>query len=74
MLLVAKFQDESTLIWYYGKDEKQLELCHVSRIIPGQRTVSIINDFLHMWRCLCESLFFTAILFHIIAEYFKLTN
>ncbi|KAI3467365.1 hypothetical protein Pfo_024028 [Paulownia fortunei] len=30
--------DESTLIWYYGKDEKQLELRHVSRIIPGQRT------------------------------------
>ncbi|KAH6755431.1 Regulator of chromosome condensation family with FYVE zinc finger domain-containing protein [Perilla frutescens var. hirtella] len=31
--------DESTLIWYYGKDEKHLELRHVSRIIPGQRTV-----------------------------------
>ncbi|XP_058195899.1 PH, RCC1 and FYVE domains-containing protein 1-like isoform X1 [Rhododendron vialii] len=30
--------DESRLIWYYGKDEKQLELSHVSRIIPGQRT------------------------------------
>ncbi|KAL3654223.1 hypothetical protein CASFOL_003904 [Castilleja foliolosa] len=30
--------DESTLIWYYGKDEKQLELRHVTRIIPGQRT------------------------------------
>ncbi|KAL6547123.1 hypothetical protein OROMI_022844 [Orobanche minor] len=30
--------DESTLIWYYGKDEKQLDLRHVSRIIPGQRT------------------------------------
>ncbi|KAG8366334.1 hypothetical protein BUALT_Bualt17G0069000 [Buddleja alternifolia] len=30
--------DESTLIWYYGKDEKHLELRHVSRIIPGQRT------------------------------------
>ncbi|PIN00158.1 putative protein, contains RCC1 domain [Handroanthus impetiginosus] len=30
--------DETTLIWYYGKDEKQLELRHVSRIIPGQRT------------------------------------
>ncbi|KAK3003630.1 hypothetical protein RJ639_019629, partial [Escallonia herrerae] len=30
--------DESTLIWYYGKEEKQLELRHVSRIIPGQRT------------------------------------
>ncbi|PIA62631.1 hypothetical protein AQUCO_00200561v1 [Aquilegia coerulea] len=32
------FQDESTLIWYSGKDEKQLKLSHVSRIIPGQRT------------------------------------
>ncbi|PIN24088.1 putative protein, contains RCC1 domain [Handroanthus impetiginosus] len=30
--------DESKLIWYYGKDEKQLELRNVSRIIPGQRT------------------------------------
>ncbi|GFS32266.1 regulator of chromosome condensation (RCC1) family with FYVE zinc finger domain-containing protein [Actinidia rufa] len=30
--------DESALIWYYGKEEKQLELCHVTRIIPGQRT------------------------------------
>ncbi|XP_059648858.1 PH, RCC1 and FYVE domains-containing protein 1-like isoform X2 [Cornus florida] len=30
--------DESMLIWYYGKEEKHLELRHVSRIIPGQRT------------------------------------
>ncbi|CAN4081244.1 unnamed protein product [Withania somnifera] len=30
--------DESALIWYHNKEEKQLELCHVSRIIPGQRT------------------------------------
>lgn len=30
--------DESKLIWYFGKEEKQLELCHVSKIIPGQRT------------------------------------
>ncbi|KAL1551014.1 PH, RCC1 and FYVE domains-containing protein 1-like [Salvia divinorum] len=30
--------DESTLIWYYGKDEKRLDLRYVSRIIPGQRT------------------------------------
>ncbi|GAV62006.1 RCC1 domain-containing protein/FYVE domain-containing protein/BRX domain-containing protein/Mcp5_PH domain-containing protein/BRX_N domain-containing protein [Cephalotus follicularis] len=30
--------DESTLIWYSGKEEKQLKLSHVSRIIPGQRT------------------------------------
>ncbi|CAI0402042.1 unnamed protein product, partial [Linum tenue] len=30
--------DESTLIWYSGKDEKQLKLCQVTKIIPGQRT------------------------------------
>ncbi|KAL7163909.1 hypothetical protein ACSBR2_039929 [Camellia fascicularis] len=30
--------DESALIWYYGKAEKRLELCLVSRIVPGQRT------------------------------------
>lgn len=34
-------QDESAVIWYHDKEEKQLELCHVSRIIPGQRTVSL---------------------------------
>ncbi|KAK1258524.1 hypothetical protein QJS04_geneDACA014853 [Acorus gramineus] len=31
-------EDESTLIWYSGKEEKQLKISHVSRIIPGQRT------------------------------------
>ncbi|KAL7192137.1 hypothetical protein ACSBR2_024057 [Camellia fascicularis] len=31
--------DETVLIWYDGKEEKQLKLSHVSRIIPGQRTV-----------------------------------
>lgn len=46
--LLAKFQDESTLLWYYGKDEKQLDLRQILRIIPGQRTVSL----------LCLSLFF----------------
>ncbi|KAG8085423.1 hypothetical protein GUJ93_ZPchr0010g9979 [Zizania palustris] len=30
--------DESVLIWFSGKEEKQLRLSHVSRIIPGQRT------------------------------------
>ncbi|KAG9154734.1 hypothetical protein Leryth_014229 [Lithospermum erythrorhizon] len=30
--------DETTLIWYVGKEEKQLHLNHVSKIIPGQRT------------------------------------
>lgn len=33
-------QDETTLVWYIGKEEKKLRLIHVSRIIPGQRTVS----------------------------------
>lgn len=33
------FQDETLLIWFAGKEEKQLKLSHVSRIIPGQRTV-----------------------------------
>lgn len=36
------FQDESILIWFSGKEEKHLKLSHVSRIIPGQRTVSSI--------------------------------
>ncbi|CAA0822285.1 Regulator of chromosome condensation (RCC1) family with FYVE zinc finger domain [Striga hermonthica] len=30
--------DETALIWCYGKDERQLELRRVSRIVPGQRT------------------------------------
>ncbi|XP_042470728.1 PH, RCC1 and FYVE domains-containing protein 1-like isoform X1 [Zingiber officinale] len=30
--------DEATLIWYSGRDEKQLKLSQVSKIIPGQRT------------------------------------
>ncbi|KAI0507018.1 hypothetical protein KFK09_013136 [Dendrobium nobile] len=30
--------DEISLIWYAGKDEKQLVLKSVSKIIPGQRT------------------------------------
>lgn len=38
-------QDESVLIWYSGKKEKQLKLSQVTRIIPGQRTVSV----LHIW-------------------------
>ena len=33
------FQDESVLVWYSGKDEKQLKISQVSKIIPGQRTV-----------------------------------
>ncbi|KAK1551946.1 hypothetical protein Q3G72_007783 [Acer saccharum] len=30
--------DESMLIWYSGKDERQLKLSQISKIIPGQRT------------------------------------
>lgn len=30
--------DESTLIWYSGKEPKQVKLNQVSKIIPGQRT------------------------------------
>ncbi|KAK4356491.1 hypothetical protein RND71_025462 [Anisodus tanguticus] len=30
--------DESSLIWFSGKEEKHLKLSHVSRIISGQRT------------------------------------
>lgn len=37
------FQDESVLIWYSGKEEKQLKISNVSRIIPGQRTVSFYS-------------------------------
>ncbi|KAG7022112.1 hypothetical protein SDJN02_15841, partial [Cucurbita argyrosperma subsp. argyrosperma] len=33
--------DESVLIWFSGKEEKHLKLSHVSRIISGQRTVSL---------------------------------
>lgn len=38
------FQDESMLIWFSGKEEKQLKLSNVSRIIPGQRTVSFYKS------------------------------
>ncbi|KAK4741385.1 hypothetical protein SAY87_024973 [Trapa incisa] len=30
--------DESSLIWHSGKEERKIKLCQVSRIIPGQRT------------------------------------
>ncbi|TXG50460.1 hypothetical protein EZV62_022984 [Acer yangbiense] len=30
--------DAKLLIWYSGKEEKQVKLSHISRIIPGQRT------------------------------------
>ncbi|CAN4088478.1 unnamed protein product [Withania somnifera] len=32
--------DETRLIWYVGKEEKELQLSQVSKIIPGQRTAN----------------------------------
>jgi len=40
-LIFLFFQDESVLIWFSGKEEKRLKLTNVSRIISGQRTVSL---------------------------------
>lgn len=37
-------QDETTLIWYSHGEERNLKLSSVSRIIPGQRTVSNAVD------------------------------
>ncbi|CAH2066418.1 unnamed protein product [Thlaspi arvense] len=33
-------QDESTLVWYSDKEEKQIKLSQVLRIVPGQRTAT----------------------------------
>ncbi|XP_020080536.1 uncharacterized protein LOC109704181 isoform X2 [Ananas comosus] len=41
--------DESVLIWYSGKDEKQLRLNQVSKIIPGQRTICKDKDEAEVW-------------------------
>ncbi|XP_043691587.1 PH, RCC1 and FYVE domains-containing protein 1-like isoform X2 [Telopea speciosissima] len=41
--------DESVLIWYSGKEEKHLKLSHVSRIIPGQRTICKDKDEAEAW-------------------------
>ncbi|KAL2515900.1 Regulator of chromosome condensation (RCC1) family with FYVE zinc finger domain [Forsythia ovata] len=35
-------KDETTIIWYSGRKEKQLRLNQVSRVIPGQRTVLLL--------------------------------
>ncbi|CAA7016459.1 unnamed protein product [Microthlaspi erraticum] len=32
--------DESTLVWYSGKEEKQIKISQVQRIVPGQRTAT----------------------------------
>ncbi|XP_010246209.1 PREDICTED: uncharacterized protein LOC104589558 isoform X2 [Nelumbo nucifera] len=36
--------DEKLLIWYSGKEEKQLRLTSVTKIIPGQRTVNFLRQ------------------------------
>ncbi|XP_022764769.1 PH, RCC1 and FYVE domains-containing protein 1-like isoform X2 [Durio zibethinus] len=41
--------DESVLIWISGKEEKCLKLSHVSRIIPGQRTICKDKDEAEVW-------------------------
>lgn len=37
---ILQFKDESSLIWISSSGERSLKLASVSRIIPGQRTVS----------------------------------
>jgi hypothetical protein len=39
-LLFFSLQDETVLVWYSHSKEKCLKLSAVSKIIPGQRTVS----------------------------------
>ncbi|CAN0925961.1 PH, RCC1 and FYVE domains-containing protein 1 [Linum grandiflorum] len=41
--------DESSLIWYSGKDEKQVKLNQVTKIIPGQRTICKDKDEADVW-------------------------
>jgi hypothetical protein len=40
-------QDETALIWYSHKKEKFLRLSSVSKVIPGQRTVSLLLSVLN---------------------------
>ncbi|KAK3226730.1 hypothetical protein Dsin_006592 [Dipteronia sinensis] len=42
-------KDEKLLIWYSGKEEKQVKLSHISRIIPGQRTICKDRDEAELW-------------------------
>ncbi|ONK75455.1 uncharacterized protein A4U43_C03F17020 [Asparagus officinalis] len=41
--------DETALIWYVGKSEKQLILNQVSKIIPGQRTICKDKEEAEVW-------------------------
>jgi hypothetical protein len=47
------FQDESVLIWLSEKEEKHLKLSNVSKIISGQRTVSVFAVKKTSFICLC---------------------
>ncbi|AAG12805.1 myosin heavy chain ATM2, putative; 63632-64856 [Arabidopsis thaliana] len=38
LLPQTHLEDESALVWYSGKEEKQIKLSQVLRIVPGQRT------------------------------------
>lgn len=49
-------QDEIFLLWYCGKTEKRLKLSSVTRIIPGQRTVSFL--LMHFFGNTCAVGFF----------------
>jgi len=40
LMVLAFLQDETTLVWFSHKKERNLKLDSITRIIPGQRTVS----------------------------------
>lgn len=40
VMIISALQDESLLIWLSSGGEKSLKLASISKIIPGQRTVS----------------------------------
>lgn len=50
-------QDEIFLLWYCGKTEKRLKLSSVTRIIPGQRTVSLFLVDVFLWSADSECYF-----------------
>ncbi|KAL9858977.1 putative glutathione transferase transcription factor MYB family [Arabidopsis thaliana] len=39
-----KLLNEFALVWYSGKEEKQIKLSQVLRIVPGQRTISFSSS------------------------------
>ncbi|AEE31928.1 P-loop containing nucleoside triphosphate hydrolases superfamily protein [Arabidopsis thaliana] len=44
LLPQTHLEDESALVWYSGKEEKQIKLSQVLRIVPGQRTISFSSS------------------------------